>query len=490
MKTRLALSAMAALLLTTLGSTAAAAGVDPASDILAHRLLRAATGAGGSSAQGQPAGNHTRQLGALNIAGGLHADVWAQGDFAYVGTWSGPCPGTGVKVVDVADPAQPRQVATAGGYANTSAEDMQVLSVHTDFFTGDLLATGLQNCGLPGQSRGRSGLDLWNVTDARHPVHLGFFSVAPATGVHEVSLTKRVIGGKERIFALAAVPFSEVVTTLLTARPVGDFQLIEVTDPRNPTLADDWGAGKDGGLPFGSPVFGLPAPFDCSPPTGQPPLCRGSFPAIFDHSASPSGDGRTAYLAYWDAGAIVLDMTNPNELRLVGRTPYPQDSDGDTHSAMPNAAGNLLVTTDEAFSPADFNAAGEPKQPGDTWGFARIWDVSDPAHPRHLSDFATPHSLTNKTDAFYSVHNPEIRGNTLYLSWYSDGVRVVDISNPAAPRQTAFFRPHPTADPTGVFVSFGAGGHPIPFVWGVHVVGDRIYLSDINFGLRIITLTG
>ena len=146
-----------------------------------------------------------------------------------------------------------------------------MLSVHTDFFTGDLLATGLQNCGLPGQTRGRSGLDLWNVTDARHPVHLGFFGVAPATGVHEVSLTKRVIGRKERIFALAAVPFSEVVTTLFSGRTVGDFQLIDVTDPRNPRLADDWGAGKDGGLPFGSPLFGLPAPFDCSPPTGLPP---------------------------------------------------------------------------------------------------------------------------------------------------------------------------------------------------------------------------
>ena len=69
-------------------------------------------------------------------------------------------------------------------------------------------------------------------------------------------------------------------------------------------------------------------------------------------------------------------------------------------------------------------------------------------------------------------------------------MRVVDISNPAAPRQAALLRPHPTADPTGVRVSFGAGGHPIPFVWGVHVVGDRIYLSDINYGLRIISLTG
>src|SRR5215475_13089374 len=43
------------------------------------------------------------------------------------------------------------------------------------------------------------------------------------------------------------------------------------------------------------------------------------------------------------------------------------------------------------------------------------------------------YALTNKTDAFYSAHNPEIRGTTLYLSWYSDGLRIVDISQPSAP---------------------------------------------------------
>jgi hypothetical protein len=88
------------------------------------------------------------------------------------------------------------------------------------------------------------------------------------------------------------------------------------------------------------------------------------------------------------------------------------------------------------------------------------------------------------------VHNPEVRGTSLYLSWYTDGLRIVDISNPAAPQEVGFFRERPTLDPTGFFgPNFGAGGHPIPFDWGVHVVGDRIYLSDINFGLYIVTRT-
>jgi hypothetical protein len=390
-----------------------------------------------------------------------------------------------VKIIDVANPASPKLVATAAGYPNTSSEDMEVLSVRTPAFTGDLLATGLQDCGLEGQAPGLTGVDLWDVTDPHSPSHLGFFDTG-AGGAHEVSLTRQVRGGQERVFALAAVPFSEITS----GGTVGDFQLLEVTDPRHPVRTDDWGAGKDGGLPFGIAGSGLPAPFDCTPPPGQQPLCRGHFGAVFDHSASPSTDGTRAYLAYWDAGAIIVDISNPAAIRMVGRTPYPAGSEGDTHSAMPNAAGTVLVTTDEDFSPGELVAAGEPKESGDTWGFARLWGIANPASPAHLSDFATPHSLTNSTSGFYSVHNPQIRGSTLYLSWYSDGLRIVDIANPSRPQEVGFYRPKPTLDPTGVFASFGpAGRHPIPFVWGVYPLGDRIYLSDINFGLYIVTRT-
>jgi hypothetical protein len=457
--------------------------------VVAERMAQAAAGLDGSAKSAGPsAGRHVRLLGRLKIPGGLHADVWAHGDFAYVGTWSGPCPGTGVKIVDVSDPAHPQQVATAAGYPNTSAEDMEVLSVATPTFTGDLLAVGLQDCGLPDQAPGLTGIDLWDVTDPHSPSRLGFYEAPASGGVHEISLTKQ----GSRVLALATVPFSEVTTALAgTPGVLGDFQLVDVTNPRNPVLTDDWGAGKDGGLAFGATDFAdLGAPFDCTPPPGGEALCRGHFGAVFGHSASPSADGRTAYVAYWDAGAVILDISDPSDVQMIGRTRYPADSEGDTHSAMPNAAGSVLVTTDEDFSPGELVAAGEPREPGDTWGFARIWGISNPASPVHLSDFATPHSLTNATSGFYSVHNPQIRGDTLFLSWYSDGLRIVDISDPARPREVASYRTQPTLDPTGVFASFGpAGSHPIPFVWGVYPLAGRIFLSDINFGLYIVAQT-
>lgn len=456
---------------------------------MAHHLTGAAGGVAGSgpTGGGPAGGNNTRLVGSAQVPGGLNGDVYSSSGFAYVGTWSGPCPGTGVKIFDVGDPAHPAQIATAAGYPNTSAEDMQVLSVDTPAFSGDLLAVGLQDCALPDQPSGLAGLDLWDVTDPALPNHLGFYDTFDISGgVHEVSLMARSVAGAPRVFALTAQPFAEVFSTLFTPTPTGDFQLIDVTDPTNPVLADDWGASKDGGLAAGSPDFGLPAPFDCTPPLGTPQMCRGHVPAVFAHSATPSADGTTAYVAYWDAGAVVLDMTDPTNLTLVGRTHYPDDSEGDTHSAVPNATGTLLATTDEDFSPAERSAAGLPKLRGDTWGFARLWDLSDPSDLTRLSDVTTPHSLTGRTDAFYSAHNPEFVGDRLTVSWYSDGLRVFDVSNPRAPRQVAAYRPKPTRDPAGVFTAFGANDKPYPFVWGAHNEDGLTFLSDINFGLYVV----
>src|SRR6266545_2783176 len=107
------------------GLVVGAAQVDRKQNALTARVIQAAAGLRSTAADpgaSVPGGRHTRQLGRLQIPGGLHADVWAHGNFAYVGTWSGPCPGTGVKIIDVANPASPKLIATAAGYPNTSSE--------------------------------------------------------------------------------------------------------------------------------------------------------------------------------------------------------------------------------------------------------------------------------------------------------------------------------------------------------------------------------
>ena len=69
--------------------------------------------------------------------------------------------------------------------------------------------------------------------------------------------------------------------------------------------------------------------------------------------------------------------------------------------------------------------------------------------------------------------------STAYISWYSDGLRVVDFSSPAAPREIASFVPPDLPDPVGFFPAKA-------LVWGVYVQGDLILISDTNGGLYVL----
>jgi LVIVD repeat len=127
--------------------------------------------------------------------------------------------------------------------------------------------------------------------------------------------------------------------------------------------------------------------------------------------------------------------------------------------------------------------------PGPAWrrrpsstagGFLRFYNICDPANPVEVSTYATPN--TNNEDVAlegtWSVHNPEVEGNTVFASWYSDGLRVLDISKPSAPREIASW--------TGAAAPADA---PPVNLWGVVVHRGLILVSDRNYGLYILELS-
>jgi hypothetical protein len=126
-----------------------------------------------------------------------------------------------------------------------------------------------------------------------------------------------------------------------------------------------------------------------------------------------------------------------------------------------------------------------------TWGALRIYDTSDPAKPHQMGTWATPRSrqCPPTSSGWYTVHNPFVVGSTAYLSWYADGVRVIDISDPAHPREIAFYVPSDSHIESGDGVE---PQHNLPdasttaAVWGVHVRDDLVFLSDIDSGLYIL----
>jgi len=248
-----------------------------------------------------------------------------------------------------------------------------------------------------------------------------------------------------------------------------------VTNPNNPTLIGQWTIGRDGGLAFGSPDFagdpGLPPGSDCTPPPGTPALCRGNdYPAVFLHDVLVSADRLTAYLAYWDGGVVILDVSDPAAPAFVGRGQVPAtfgSDEGNTHSAAP-ASPNLLLLADEDFT------AGP-------WGFVRIFDITNPASPTQVGAFATLRTMANPPpDAgWYTAHHPMVQGSVAYVGWYSDGVHVFDFSNPAQPKEVASFQPPNVPDPNGVLP-------PNALVWSAHPHGETVLAADMNAGLYIL----
>jgi hypothetical protein len=75
----------------------------------------------------------------------------------------------------------------------------------------------------------------------------------------------------------------------------------------------------------------------------------------------------------------------------------------------------------------------------------------------------------------------------VYISWYSDGVRVVDAANPSAPKEVAYFVPPAGQNP--VKPSQRGVLSQTPQVWGVVVEDGLIYASDMNTGLWVLRRT-
>jgi hypothetical protein len=414
---------------------------------------------------------------------GFNGDVWVHDGFAYVGHWGFTdwndggeqrfCPSgaaSGVKVIDVGDPARPQVVATLQNPPGTSAEDVVVYTAENGPLAGrDIAAAGIQVCG--GSRYDTSfarGLMLWDVTDPTTPQELGLLDSGCCTrGVHEFEVRARADLG--RTFAYASVPTSEYPDSVSPSGHRdelgrGDFRLFDITDPANPFEVSDWGVLADLG---GPPA----APLGCDPdPT-------------YGHSAEPSDDGRLAFLAYWDSGFIALDLSDPADPVFRGRTNYPPNADGDAHSSNYDDGRGLLFTADEDFC----KNSGPETEKG--FGYLRVYDYGDLAKPVQVGEYRTPNSLGTDDQAAgdYVIHNPFLVGQTLYVSWYSDGVRVLDVSDPTAPTEVAHFVPPAVKNPVqpsqrGVLTNTAQ-------VWGVVVDDGLVYASDMNSGLWILRRT-
>ncbi len=478
-KSALLAVAVGALVFAVLGATAASLD-DPLKDAKHFYDQSQKTFNGGSKAG---AAWNMEVVGHNNLdVRGFNGDVWKYKNYAYVGHWGFAdsatgndrfCPSppnNGVAVVDVTNPANPTRVATLQNPTGTSAEDVVVYTAAYGPLAGrDIAASGIQWCGgARHDPNAIHGLMLWDVTDARNPKQLGFYNSGCCTrGVHEFEIESRTDLG--RTFAYATVPAgsypdAENANGLRDAAGKGDFRLIDITDPGRPFEVSTWKVQQAGG-PF--------AAQGCD--------ADGNY----GHGAEPSEDGKLVFLSYWDSGYLRLDLTDPARPVYTGRAAFPSNADGDAHSSQYDEKRQLLFSADEDFC----KTSGPSIEKG--FGYMRVWDFSNPANVQQIGSYRTPRSLGTDDQGAgdFVIHNNFLVGKTLYQSWYSDGVRVVDVSDPRNPKEVAYFVPPATQNP--VKPSQRGTLTNTTQVWGVVVdsATGLVYASDMNSGLWILRRT-
>jgi choice-of-anchor B domain-containing protein len=143
----------------------------------------------------------------------------------------------------------------------------------------------------------------------------------------------------------------------------------------------------------------------------------------------------------------VFDITNAATPTQLTSWTYPGAF---SHNSWPAPIGNILYVTDETN--------GER---------LKIFDISNLGAPLQVN------GITSNPEAI--VHNAHVMGNELYLSNYTEGIRILDIADPVHPAEFAW------AD--------SWGGHSGGFhgVWEVcpYFPSGTVIASDIESGLYV-----
>ena len=178
-----------------------------------------------------------------------------------------------------------------------------------------------------------------------------------------------------------------------------------------------------------------------------------------------------AYLAHWDAGTVLLDVSDPSSptflARIGGRSPAElaaftgdesrtaaTEPPGNHHHAATDGDGLLGVGVESWDVTPDDDDGGGP-------GAITLYDASDPGAPEELAVIDPPPTPDPTLGGVPTTsHNFEFRGDRLYTSWYRGGVRVYDVRDPVEPELlarwrdshgTAFWNAEPATD--GAFVA-------------------------------------
>ncbi len=347
--------------------------------------------------------------------------------YAYAGQWNGrgerPEVG-GVHIIDIT--GKPREV----GFYKCPGDDVDVA-----FVKPGVIAVGhhASVCNPFEDGEDDAGLYLLDVSNPSKPEMLSQINLprdvgaVDRTGRQNHSITK--YPGKPLIYTNpGGLPSNGQMIT----------HMIDVSNPDKPKIAGDF----------------RPPP----PSTG----CH-DFSFHFDKRGKFGICAGLGGTSIWD----VSDPLNPTVITHIVN-PLIQFA----HYAVASADGKILAINDENVSA---NECVEEETPtGAVW----FYDISDIESPQFISYFSPPRGggpigSFESPDGPCTSHDFNWADNrTVVMPWYTGGFSVIDVKDPAAPKETAYYQPD--------------GGS----TWSAHYYKGRIYTNDQLLGFAALEVAG
>ena len=341
--------------------------------------------------------------------------MFVQGDYAYIGHLEPPA---GTSIVDVSDPKHPRVVSHLTVPPSTHSHKVRV--------HGDLMLVNYERFG-KGSGPFEGGFKVFDIADRAKPREIAFWRCG---GVHRFFSDER--------YAYISPEMDGYLGNITV--------ILDLADPANPKEVARWW---------------LPGQWTAGGETS-------AWPGKTHRTHHPLRLGERLYVSCWHAGFRILDISDLARPRVVGGLDWSPPYPSPTHTALPVAhpirGRRWLVVTDEDVD--DRLYAGTP-------GFMWLVDITDETSPVPVATYNIPQPKNPPT--YIGCHQPHeaVVGSLVYVTWFRNGLRVVDIADPYRPREVGAYLPQ--------------GGPKGPMSNDVFVdARGLVYLMDRYWGLDIL----
>lgn len=371
----LALLATAGLVLAFAGLASGTPGHDISSDGAqsAADIARNAHQHGDTKGHLHPEGSRRNvalvsKLGLKNVVPEKIADVGVFKGYAYLAAWGAvTCKYNGVHVVNIKNPATPSEVAFIGAKEGSyPGEGIQTLHIDTPAFNGDILVSNNEKCK---DKTGFGGMNIYDVTNPEHPTPL-------AEGIGDFTVNGQGKKDANEIHSVFAWDAGDrAYAAIVDNEEAVDLDIMDITNPKKPFLTAEYDLAAE----FPQIVQNAPD----------------NLTEIFLHDmvVKKVGDKFLMSASYWDAGYVVLDVTDPKDIgyladsdyamtdpALVG-TPYAGEApEGNGHQSEWTGDNKFLIGTDEDFSPyrsGPFSVEGTEYDAASVGGGGSVADLPD-----------------------------------------------------------------------------------------------------------------